>query len=82
MYFYRCSLSFKKSVTLMIAWSWRAEKAMAPHSSTLAWRIPGTGEPGGLPSMGTGSATTEATQQQQQQQIMGGGYPCVGAGDR
>ena len=27
------------------------EKAMAPHSSTLAWRIPGTGEPGGLPSM-------------------------------
>ena len=28
------------------------KKAMAPHSSTLAWRIPGTGEPGGLPSMG------------------------------
>ena len=28
------------------------EKAMAPHSSTLAWRIPGTGEPGELPSMG------------------------------
>ena len=28
------------------------EKAMAPHSSTLAWRIPGTGEPTGLPSMG------------------------------
>ena len=27
-------------------------KAMAPHSSVLAWRIPGTGEPGGLPSMG------------------------------
>ena len=25
---------------------------MATHSSTLAWRIPGTGEPGGLPSMG------------------------------
>ena len=24
---------------------------MAPHSSTLAWRIPGTAEPGGLPSM-------------------------------
>ena len=24
------------------------EKAMAPHSSTLAWRIPGMGEPGGL----------------------------------
>ena len=29
------------------------EKEMAPHSSVLAWRIPGTGEPGGLPSMGS-----------------------------
>ena len=28
------------------------EKAMAPHSSTLAWKIPGTGEPGWLLSMG------------------------------
>ena len=28
------------------------EKEMASHSSVLAWRIPGTGEPGGLPSMG------------------------------
>ena len=28
------------------------EKEMATHSSTLAWRIPGTGEPGGLPSTG------------------------------
>ena len=28
------------------------EKAMAIHSSVLAWRIPGTGEPGGLRSMG------------------------------
>ena len=28
------------------------EKEMAPHSSVLAWRIPGTAEPGGLPSMG------------------------------
>ena len=26
---------------------------MATHSSDLAWRIPGTGEPGGLPSMGS-----------------------------
>ena len=26
---------------------------MASHSSVLAWRIPGTGEPGGLPSMGS-----------------------------
>ena len=29
------------------------EKAMATHSSVLAWKIPGTGEPGGLPSMGS-----------------------------
>ena len=28
------------------------EKEMAPHSSVLALRLPGTGEPGGLPSMG------------------------------
>ena len=28
-------------------------KEMATHSSVLAWRIPGTGEPGGLPSMGS-----------------------------
>ena len=29
------------------------EKAMATHSSVLAWRIPGMGEPYGLPSMGS-----------------------------
>ena len=29
------------------------EKEMATHSSILAWRIPGTGEPDGLPSMGS-----------------------------
>ena len=29
------------------------EKEMATHSSVLAWRIPGTGEPGGLPSTGS-----------------------------
>ena len=28
-----------------------SEKEMATHSSVLAWRIAGTGEPGGLPSM-------------------------------
>ena len=28
------------------------EKEIATHSGVLAWRIPGTGEPGGLPSMG------------------------------
>ena len=35
------------------------EKEMATHSSVLAWRIPETGELGGLPSMGLD--TTEAT---------------------
>ena len=29
------------------------KKEMATHSSVLDWRIPGTGEPGGLPSMGS-----------------------------
>ena len=29
------------------------EKEMATHSTVLNWRIPGTGEPGGLPSMET-----------------------------
>ena len=33
------------------------EKEMATHSSILAWRIPGTEEPGGLPSMGSQSQT-------------------------
>ena len=44
------------------------EKEMATLSCVLAWRIPGTREPGGLPSMGShrASDTTEATQQQQQ----------------
>ena len=39
--------TFKKVIIIYM------EKAMAPHSSTLAWRIPGTAEPGGLPSMGS-----------------------------
>ena len=36
-------------------WCYRrlAEKAMAPHSSTLAWKIPWTEEAGGLQSMGS-----------------------------
>ena len=38
------------------------EREMVTHSSVLAWRIPGTGKSGGLPSMGhTESDTTEAT---------------------
>ena len=43
---------------------WRRKWQPTPH--VLAWRIPGTGEPGGLPSMESLELdTTEATQQQQ-----------------
>ena len=45
----RCSQHIKNNEKAVCA----SEKAMAPHSSALAWRIPGTGEPGGLPSMGS-----------------------------
>ena len=50
------------------------EKEMASHSSVLAWRIPGTGEPsGGCRLWGrTESDTTEATKQQQQHEGLGG----------
>jgi len=34
-----------------------SEEEMATHSSVLAWRIPGTGEPGGLPSTGSHRVT-------------------------
>ena len=44
------------------------KKAMAPHSSTFAWKVPWTEEPGRLQSKGSlESDTTEVTQQQQQQ---------------
>ena len=43
------------------------EKEMATHSSILAWRIPGTEEPGGLPSMGSQQSRTRLKCQQQQQ---------------
>ena len=36
-----------------------SEKAMAPHSSTFAWKIPWMEEPGGLQSMGSLTDTTE-----------------------
>ena len=46
------------------------EKAMATHSGVLAWRIPGTAEPGGILTENlwdlTESDTAEATEQQQQ----------------
>jgi len=36
-----------------VVYSCLPEKEMATHSSVLAWRSPGTGEPDGLPSMGS-----------------------------
>ena len=36
-----------------LGWEDLLEKEMATHSSVLAWRIPGTGEPVGLPSLGS-----------------------------
>ena len=38
------------------------EKGMAIHSSILAWRVPWTEEPGGLPSMGSGCTESDMTQ--------------------
>ena len=36
-----------------LGWEDPLEEGMAAHSSTLAWKIPGTEEPGGLQSMGS-----------------------------
>ena len=49
----------KRDKLWLYAWDWvlyisiHLEKEMATHSSVVAWRISGTGEPGGLPSMGS-----------------------------
>ena len=45
--------SMWKSWDQSLGWEDSLEKGMATHSRVLAWRIPGTGEPGGLPSMGS-----------------------------
>ena len=47
--------SLQVALHAKINWDWiclLVATAMAPHSSVLAWRSPGTGEPGRLPSMG------------------------------
>ena len=43
----------KRLETSMSSTSFQSEKAMAPHSSTLAWKIPWAEEPGRLQSMGS-----------------------------
>ena len=44
--------TMQKTRVQSLGWEDPLEKAMAPHSSTLAWKIPWTEEPGGLQSMG------------------------------
>ena len=46
-----CFISFFYSSNFILFLN-ALEKETATHSSVLAWRIPGTGKPGGLPSMG------------------------------
>ena len=47
------SLAMQKTRVSSLGQEATLEKETATHSSVLAWRIPGTGEPGGLPSMGS-----------------------------
>ena len=44
---------WKSSHILLQHCYWALEKEMGSHSSVLAWSIPGTGEPGGVPSVGS-----------------------------
>ena len=47
------SISFITATSICMNYSGLLEKAMAPHNSTLAWKIPWMEEPGGLQSMGS-----------------------------
>ena len=47
------NLGYEKTSSFKESQGCGSEKAMAPHSSTLAWKTPWMGEPGGLPSMGS-----------------------------
>jgi len=51
--FLMISIYFLSIPVYLIGSPTKLEKEMATHSSVLAWRIPGTGEPVGLPSMGS-----------------------------
>ena len=65
----------------------RMEKEMATHSSALAWRIPGTGELGGLPSMGSHSRTrlkrlsSSSSNSAEEKITVAAGYRVPGSGD-
>ena len=49
----KCLLTVQETHVRSLDWEDRLEKEMATHSSTLAWRIPWTEEPGRLQSMGS-----------------------------
>ena len=49
----------------ILGWEDPLEKEMATHSSTLAWKIPWTEEPGGLQSMGSQRVRHDLTTKQQ-----------------
>ena len=49
----KSQLAMKETPVCSLGWDDPLEKGTATHSSVLAWRIPGMGEPGGLPSMGS-----------------------------
>ena len=49
-----------------LGWEDPLEEGMAAHSSTLAWRIPRTEEPGGLQSMGSQTVRHDLVTEQQQ----------------
>ena len=48
-----CSAEDAGDLVRLLGWDDPLEEGMATHSSILAWRIPGTEEPGGLRSMGS-----------------------------
>ena len=49
----KCLPAMRETWVQSLGWEDPLEKEMATHSSVLAWRIPGTGEPGGLLSLGS-----------------------------
>ena len=51
--YFLLKLHFHPPSSFSLSFIWDTEKAMAPHSSTLAWKIPWTEEPGRLQSMGS-----------------------------
>ena len=49
----KCLLAMLETQVRSLGWEDPLEKEMAPYSSTLAWKIPWTAEPGRLQSMGS-----------------------------